>query len=95
MKIEISDKLYQYLKTEDIKALTLDFEQTKTCCGQPDLPTVKKGQPPYLENYIRLETRDVVVYVNQSLKVPEKQIRLDLYAFLFAKEITIEGVQKC
>lgn len=94
MKVEISHKLNQYLEKEGVKALTIDFEETKACCGQPDLPTVKLGQPPHFDNYSQVKERGIDVFINRRLKVPEGLIKLDLYSFLFAREITIEGVQK-
>jgi len=52
-----------------------------------------KEPPSRLDNFHLEEVEGIKIYVKKTLRLKEDTLRLDLYSFLFVKEITVEGVE--
>lgn len=92
LNIILSDKLKEYLANKEITDLTVK-KVSNGCCGAPSLPAVKEGKPKEDGNF-HVYTRDgVSIYLEKEIRVKNNTLSLDLYGFLFTKEIVVDGIE--
>lgn len=93
MNIIVSDKLREYLINKAISDVTVQKVSMKACCGTPSLPTVLEGRPKAEANFEVYNADGLKVYLQKDIRVKRDTLRLDLYGFLFTKEIVVDGVE--
>ncbi len=93
MEVKISNKLREYLTARGTKELTIQKLSLKACCGTPSLPSVTEGKPAEDSSFELIELEDLRVYLQRDIRVKKNTLSLDLYGFLFTKEIVVEGVE--
>lgn len=93
MNIIVTDKLKEYLLNKAVTDITIQKVSVKGCCGAPSLPTVTEGRPAEVGKFEVVEAEGLKVFLHKELRVKKDTIRLDLYGFLFTKEIVVDGIE--
>ena len=93
MNIIVTDKLKVYLQNKSVTDVTVQKVSVRGCCGAPSLPTVTEGRPVEEGNFEVFDAEGLRVFLQKDIRVKKDTLRLDLYGFLFTKEIVVDGIE--
>ena len=92
LDFNISDEAMFFLKTKNIKYLTLNLQKANLCWGSASLPSVEYLVPSVLNQYDQFILNGINIYIYKYISL-ETTLKFVLKKFFLLKYIDVEGVK--
>lgn len=93
MDIKLTNKFKEYVKDKDINVVGIKYGKScSSWAGTFRVPEVLKEEPSDLENFKSYNIDGIKVYVHNSIKTTDGEIKFKVTGFWKFKEIEVKGL---